>query len=195
MTDSCIIYGMQRAGNHLVMSLLKMLGMKEHPNTIKVSRDNIKNMPLKGHYCFSSHQPYIPNSELLKKYKGIYISRDLRDVAVSQALRFFKDINKLPTVLESIKLRFELVQDWGNHPNVYHTTFEKLVGIHGGGDSTSQKQEVINICNHLNIKSQSLKDFFGNNEFFHKGQIGSYKKHFSPIHLKMFKRWSNEKKR
>ncbi len=183
--DSCIILGMQRTGNHLVMRLLDLLGIKEHPNSINIGRDNIKNMPLKGYYCFGSHLPFCESS-LLKVYKGIYISRDLRSVAHSNAMKMD---NKLPYqdrimfVTEQLKKNITMHQ-WKDHESVLHITFEKLIGPTGGGSDEKQDNEIKKICQFLNIDltdkllAYAKVKLFGVGEQFRKGTITDWRSYF-----------------
>ena len=200
--NSCIVLGYQRAGNHLVMRLLELLGMKEFSNHIKSTGDNIHNMPNKDHFCFSGHMPYDENSELLKKYKGIYISRDLKAVALSNALKM-SDKNsfdyRLKFYIQKIKKEFPQMHLWNDHPNIYHVPFEMLIGAKGYGFKTPEEAEMAYMSQHDKIQrfeiesickfldrtigqkelNYVVKNLFGkHNQFFRKGQIKDWKNYF-----------------
>jgi len=83
---------------------------------------------------------------------------------------------------------------WINEPFVYTTTFEKLVGIKGGGSDEEQINELQSIARHIGISISNekiislAKNLFGGSATFRKGQIGSWKKHFTQEHKKLFKK-------
>jgi len=83
--------------------------------------------------------------------------------------------------------------DWSNTPQLYTTQFEKLVGSKGGGNDITQKQEIKNICEYLELEVDEEKinsianTLFGNTNTFLKGQIGSWKEYFTEEHKKLFK--------
>lgn len=82
---------------------------------------------------------------------------------------------------------------WIDNPKVYATTFEKLVGPKGGGDAALQLQEVENIVAHLELEvsqekiKEVINKMFGHSLTFRKGQIGSWKEHFTPEMKELFK--------
>lgn len=87
---------------------------------------------------------------------------------------------------------------WVNNPNVVVMRFEEVVGPQGGGDAVVQRQAITNLSNALGInltdeKLQEItKNLFGVSSgpkvaaTFHQGQIGSWKKYFTPTHVKLF---------
>ena len=84
-----------------------------------------------------------------------------------------------------------------NYPSVYVTTFENLVGSQGGGNDTLQKNEILQIAQHINIHltNTELNNIssllFGNkgstSKTFRSGQIGKWKQYFKPYHIQAFK--------
>ena len=82
---------------------------------------------------------------------------------------------------------------WLHDPMIYTTTFEKLVGPDGGGTKEEQLSEVQNIANHIGVKIsleeavQVANSLFGDTGTFREGKIGSWKKHFTEEHIKIFK--------
>lgn len=83
--------------------------------------------------------------------------------------------------------------DWLHHPLIYSTTFEKLVGVRGGGSQEEQLKEINNIANHLGytLSYQELlqisDSLFGNSSTFRNGRVGSWKSHFSEKQKQLFK--------
>jgi len=83
--------------------------------------------------------------------------------------------------------------DWLDHPLIYATTFEKLVGPQGGGTREAQITEVMKIAHHLGYhlsieRAESIaENLFGHTGTFSSGQIGSWKKYFNEEHKKVFK--------
>jgi hypothetical protein len=93
----------------------------------------------------------------------------------------------------SIKNFYDLYKGWHEYPNIYITTFEKLVGAKGGGSDEEQYQEIYNIARYLNIAVSDIdikaiqEHLFGGTETFRTGQIGSWRTHFTPDDKGMFK--------
>lgn len=82
---------------------------------------------------------------------------------------------------------------WIDHPNFYTVRFENLVGAQGGGSDELQKQEILNIAAHLDIKlddqtmQKTLDHLFGKSRTFRKGQIGNWKEVFTEEQKQIFK--------
>ncbi len=170
---SCVVLSPHRSGNHLIMQLLKMLGLKEY-KCWERKRYNFLKLPLNGHYAFGDH--IIPNRdyiEQINKRKAIFITRDPRDMAVSLYYFAKKDIpswkfNKLSksdcisliikgftskTEKYPFKGRYSNIDEtfrcrfaWREVKTVYSTTFEKIVG-----NEKSREQEIKNIAEHLEM--------------------------------------------
>jgi hypothetical protein len=89
---------------------------------------------------------------------------------------------------------YNLYLPWRFEPNVYTTTFEKLVGKEGGGDEATQIDEIIAIANYLGhvITTEEAKKIssalFGGTLTFREGKIGSWKGHFLERHKAAFKK-------
>lgn len=96
--------------------------------------------------------------------------------------------------LHGIDSFYELFLPWRFHPNVYVTTFEKLVGPKGGGAREEQLHEIQAIAYHLGIElsekdaKRVTEKLFGGTETFREGKIGSWKKHFLERHKLAFKK-------
>ena len=88
--------------------------------------------------------------------------------------------------------------DWMDHPLVYTTTFEKLIGVHGGGTLEEQLAEINGIAEHLGYELsqqevlQISNALFGNSGTFRDGKIGSWKYHFTDRHKQLFKEVAGE---
>ncbi len=82
---------------------------------------------------------------------------------------------------------------WMNVSNVYTIHFENLVGENGGGSQEAQIQEIHNIARHVGVdlSPDTIKEIadnlFGGTNTFNKGQIGSWKRHFTEEHKRAFK--------
>ncbi len=89
---------------------------------------------------------------------------------------------------------YNLFLPWQLVPNIYTTTFEKLVGPQGGGTLEEQLNEIIAIANHMGTKmdqTQALEisnNLFGESITFREGKIGSWKKYFLERHKDAFKK-------
>ncbi len=172
----------------------------------------------KGTYV-STHQLCIPKAvDLIRKngYKVIFVIRDPRDQLVS--LMYFNQNGYWPqlpindfTVEDRItelitgeRFGFQCYEEsfiprlgWIDlGPDItYVTTFEKLVGRRGGGSDELQMQELMNIASHigvsLNVKKCKIiaKKAFGKDYTFRKGQIGSWKTHFTEENKALYKQY------
>lgn len=97
-------------------------------------------------------------------------------------------------VLQGIRDRLESVLRWGSQPFNYTTTFERLVGPHGGGSREQQVHEIRAICRHLGIdysdrEIEAVADqLFGGTGTFRRGVIGGWKAHFTEEHTQVCKK-------
>lgn len=210
---SCVCLSVPRAGTHMIMKLLSMLSLKQH-NCYDGKRHNFLRLPLEGAYTFAGHvTPTEPYLSQISQRKAIYIIRDPRDIVVATHFATLKSQPKefLPIKNKTIDERITcliagalkgvlninyLYRDsllWRNHPFVYSTTFEKLVG-----SKQSREQEIKNIAEHLEIPltEELLKycvdNLVGSNKLYHtifrKGIIGDWKNYFKPHHKELFKK-------
>lgn len=81
---------------------------------------------------------------------------------------------------------------WLKSPQVYCTSFEKLVGPRGGGFLELQLREIRNIANHLGIRVTDeqiryIADQLFGRFTFREGKIGAWRDHFSNDHRALFK--------
>ncbi|MCP4362222.1 MAG: sulfotransferase domain-containing protein [Chloroflexi bacterium] len=96
--------------------------------------------------------------------------------------------------LQSIAERFAGILEWRAQDFVCFCSFEKLVGERGGGSEVEQRVEITKVLQHLELDSSPqtaraiAQNLFGGTQTFRKGQIGSWKQHFTPAHKAAFKR-------
>jgi len=101
--------------------------------------------------------------------------------------------------LWNYKLQARTILDWENHPNAVHLRFEDLVGERGGGSNEKQSESIEVFCNALGVPiTEEELGYLTENLWgvekkristtFRKGEIGSWKKYFKPMHIKSFKR-------
>ena len=147
---SIVVWSLPRSGTHLAMQFLKDNGFTEwFPETIKNGIYNIINMPKKDHFCFGGH--IYPRDMAIRfkasGLKGLYTTRDLRDVAISLAWyikkkettnpshELFKNLpiedcinlvingyNKLP----QLKIKRQIQDEWLNFDNILEAPYEEL---------------------------------------------------------------------
>ncbi len=81
---------------------------------------------------------------------------------------------------------YKLYTPWLSAQNFKLVKFEHLVGPQGGGSAELQLQEIMDIGTHLGVKMtvqkarEVIQNLFGGTWTFREGQIGSWKKHFTP---------------
>ena len=134
------------------------------------------------------------------KLKVIFIYRDPRDQVVS--LKYHNQGNAPPfghrgrdldKMIPRVTSFFSEFLQWQNHPCVYTTKFESLVGLKGGGTDEAQQQEILNIARHIGIKLQQkdveeiANNIFGDMWTFRKGKIGAWREEFTPEQRLLFK--------
>jgi len=113
--------------------------------------------------------------------KPLFIYRDPRAQVVSLAYHFKRFHSNIPEIFSSeiSELVGKIIEDsvflykiwreapelvgktvsdlynlylpWIEHPAIYVTTFEKLIGPHGGGKGDDQLKEIINISKHIGM--------------------------------------------
>jgi hypothetical protein len=142
--------------------------------------------------------------------------RDLRDVAVSTV--FFCDHlireqmgdqasfeDKLSYVIQSVGPLFQhsvynlsqeakAAHEWMHKPGVVVIRFEDLVGQKGGGSDVAQEACILNVASTLGMEltaedlDRIKENIWGGTYTFRKGQIGSWRTHFSKKNIRLFKR-------
>lgn len=155
-------------------------------------------------------------SELNPDYVKIMLIRDLRDVLVSTVYYYWDRLEnkfgpstfnqKLMLFLENKNIapypyvQAQIAAEWINDPEVVISRFEDLVGEGGGGSLQQQEKAILHLANNLGISLDTIKlneittNLFGKeyrpeiSGTFRKGQIGSWKHHFTPEHVRYFKK-------
>jgi hypothetical protein len=78
------------------------------------------------------------------------------------------------------------------HPLVQKTSFERLVGAAGGGSDEAQVADVRAIMRHVGAPGDAAdvasSIFDRNQRTFFRGQVGAFRREFSPAHLEAFNR-------
>lgn len=158
---SCIVFGVPRAGNHLVMRFLDLIGLAEYDANLvfPYRQEDIFKIPTTDHYGFSAH--IVASEANICRYEnldivGVYISRNPEDIVCSMAhLRVGNGTMFLVDAIAASWVRVKPVQagveGWSSVDNVYSTTYEKLVGSRGGGTDEKQKAEIEAIISHIGI--------------------------------------------
>lgn len=177
---------------------------------------------LKAGSVVTGHLPYAEGmASLLRELsvKMVSIIRDPRDVAVSQVnyvlhdpenpLRgHYQELSESERIMAAIvgirqqgdgpvllnlRERLESVLRWRIEPQNRLTSFERLVGPHGGGSRTDQVQEIDAIARHLglNLAAQEIESVadaaFGGTATFSGGVIGRWREHFTEEHKRACK--------
>src|ERR1700722_3109111 len=99
--------------------------------------------------------------------------------------------------VKSIYDMYQKYLPWKDTPGFLTVRFEDLVGEKGGGSKEAQIETIRRVAQHLKIPltdkllEHVMANIFGNllvSPTFREGQIGSWKKHFKPEHIKAFKK-------
>lgn len=199
--NSCLVFSIPRAGTHLVLKLLSLMGLK--------CRDECDEkaflLPRSGCYCFTGHLAH--TAERARRLsdsglKGIYITRDLRDVIVSQARQgaILEDVPLTPRAITGameyvFAHQYRQQMPWKEHECVLHVTYEDLVGPEGGGSLSRQTITIAEITYFLGLvigqdflKRVRDKLYGGDNpKYFVTGKIGTWKRYFTDEHEERFK--------
>lgn len=136
---------------------------------------------LESHYLYDDYRGRDMGGRLMTTILGIS-DRPLCDSSPS-----------LPRLMD-IGAMVKSMLPWMRQPNVYSTSFERLVGPAGGGTRAAQLAEVRGIAAHVGVDcpeslAGSIADqLFGTSATFRKGTIGDWRNHFTPEHVRAFKR-------
>lgn len=88
---------------------------------------------------------------------------------------------------------YELYLQWMHAKKFMTVRFEDIVGSKGGGSDEAQFKTIKKMAEHIKVKlsdaevKQIGKELFGGSGTFREGQIGSWKKYFTPEMIKAFK--------
>lgn len=97
--------------------------------------------------------------------------------------------------LADVDTFFRMFLPWRERDGVYHTTFERLVGPAGHGAADAQRSEVEAILAHIGFpvatraaaRAVATRVFSKVSPTFRRGQIGSWREHFTARHRAAFK--------
>ncbi len=203
-----------KCGTHLLLKAIRLLNAKKQvfigKSNAKQIVDSIINNPS---ILFHGHWGYtIENVSLVELYgmKGIFIYRDPRDRVISHAywvdtrppgeaphLKKLNFHDRITYLIKTTNQYYASYMPWRKHPQFYSCRFEDLVGPMGGGILENQLKEIKNLAKYMDISltdENSIKiaaHLFGNKQLtkhtFRKGQIGSWKSHFTEEQKKLFK--------
>lgn len=210
---SCIVLSIPRAGTHMLMKVLKLIGLKEFIPRGGIGIYNQHLLPLKGHFEYGGHFPVDMEPIALMHqhgYKGVFISRDLRDILVSHACygiydsikqgkhplyRKFDthDINEvIDWLIEYEHYRYWARIGWKNVKGILHTRYETLW--------SDPFNEIKNIADHLDIhltrdELRLIEEDFppkrgdqSYSSYFRQGEPGNWKEYFTSDHKEKFKK-------
>ncbi len=196
-----------KSGTHLLSKAIKLItgsGVYWGQNVDTVNPAELDSLTSNNFYML--HALCTPYNYDVIKYRGfkvILLVRDPRDVLVSWAhwlkespgnKEFYKCHSLCELISELIKnYRLSHLESrtlveffvqylcWLNYPDVYITSFEKLVGPFGGSDIFTQENEIMSIAKFLEVPLSWAQagaictQLFGGTATFRRGQIGSWK--------------------
>jgi hypothetical protein len=178
-------------------------------------KDNV--YPL-AHFNFSENFQTFASKH--PEYVKIIQIRDLRDACVAcvchqeqaieqeigpcnfdQKLMFIITLGDKPTKNSFLRIEKNARRavEWIKDPDTVVCRFEDLVGKKGGGSVEAQRQQIVEIANHLNIDlSNQQLDWIVDNLFgvqtgpqipstFREGKVGSWRQYFSEEHKEAFR--------
>lgn len=145
----------------------------------------------------------------MRRFKGQGVVRDFFEVHPSfDHLSFDQQLHSVMTAkgLNKNYFHYYLARvNWHFAPIAYGVRYENLVGSRGGGDDLVQVQEILNICQHINlpitlerakqiaskIYHSSGVEMIEGKPFYH-AQIGSWRNFMSPENKDIFKECFND---
>ncbi len=207
-----VLISIPKTGTYLLNKLVRSLtgvNMKVESYPSNKTFDRLSG----NDFVFGHIQPCFMDFLVSKNCRIIFIYRDPRDMTISKAYWIREHERKYWPVallegpvsetitklidndlgMASTKQLYEQFLPWMNCPNVYTTTFERLIGSRGGGSDEVQRQEIWNIIDHLGIAcsdeivEKAIKNLFGNSFTFRSGKIGTWKSELSPAQKELFK--------
>ena len=219
--QNTLLISLPKTGTNLALKLLKtILNEKKFLQVGKIKRSlywchNINISDEKPKVL--AFAPSKQRVKILKKLKTkiILLLRDPRQHIIALLRAIKKDINhktiewgikNFPKMLamqtkQHCFLKYKDINQcyadylaWINqYPWVYVTTYEKLVGPQGGGDTALQEEEIVNICEFLGRQLDESQagaiaySLYGGTSTFKEGKIDTWKQHFSDGNKKLFK--------
>jgi len=218
-TPRLIITSVPKSGTYLLTKTVHMLqravkkqqfSVDDHPK--RLTHINEKSQMWIYHLHYNTHNLSVAKKTRLKI---LFICRDPRDQVASFVPFIRKHQDEYPDSWQHIHLidpaifslpdsglqrelilkinrYYDLFMPWRDHPQVYATRFEDLIGPKGGGSLEAQLREIINIGKHIGInvsRKLALKvanGLFGGTWTFRKGQIGAWNTEFTGENKHLF---------
>lgn len=212
-SNNCVLMTVPKSGTHLIENLINILTGK-HPYMVRdPDFADIYGAILPERYFWTHFNGTFDFNKIRERIgdKPVIVNiRDPRDVCVSSSHYFditnmMEDPNDIDEAL-SICIQYEEIANcFGVLYNFEQAMrameeldplvvrFEDLVGSQGGGDDEAQKRTIIQIVEKMGTPLYRLdverlgREIYGHSATFRKGQIGSWKSAFKPIHKEQFK--------
>ncbi len=216
--ENVLLLTLPKTGTNLVLKLLRIvLNEKMNPNVHSITRAIYWGHTWKLHSEIGELNPNLEKVETLinLNFKLILVLRDPRQHVISLLRATNKPIDTASIEYGIRNFTHLLAQQTGSnaflqysdinecykkyllwekeYPQVYVTSFEKLVGPEGGGSATAQYKEVMRLSKFVgiemnNIEAQKIATLlFGDTPTFIEGQIDSWKKYYSSDNKTLFK--------
>jgi hypothetical protein len=221
--DPVLVITLPKTGTNLLLKCIKLItGNSDLGNVNFVNDEQLRNNSIlwAHQWGIKESRSIEPTQEKIsfisqKGFKVLLINRDPRDHLCSMIRRIYKrvtpkllvsSINDSSDLLGAVTDRTEFwskyrsLNDlyfdylkWEDLSFVYQTSFERLVGPHGGGSLDAQIDEILNIAKHIGVEinneraKEIVGDLFGNTSTFRLGQISDWKNRFNDDVKKLFK--------
>jgi len=165
--------------------------------------------PLSVHQYYQHHIHYderLATFFKVNNYKILFIYRDPRDQVISRAhwilakpeahpqYQGYTTVSALITrLIPEVTFVYKPFMPWMYNDIVCTVKFEDLVGSKGRGDVRAQVAALTKIANCLDVTltqpllARCIEKLFGSGLTFRKGQIGSWRQHFTPAQTELFK--------
>ena len=148
-----------------------------------------------------------PRDQLISMVFMVHKSKDGREVPIEDALIDLIDGKQRLYIPWAVEFQtahplmwekgvvgfYKLYMPWMKAPKFHTVKFENLVGPQGGGTKNSQLREIQMVARHLGIEISRVQaenisqQLFGGTTTFREGQIGTWKRYFTPKVKKIFK--------
>jgi len=210
-----LVTSMPKCGTHLLTRAVSFLTGKE--KVIFDYHEFYKSLTLpvlqKNQY-FQHHVYYTDEVAAFLRanhFKILYIYRDPRDQVVSRAYwvkampeahtqmpKHDKISDIITYLITDINAAYAPFMRWTQEPNVCSLKFEDLIGPKGKGNLKAQVLAFRKIAAYLGVTlTQPLlidcvNKLFGDSATFRKGEIGSWKQHFTPAQKELFKKYGGD---
>jgi hypothetical protein len=207
-SNKIYVNSIPKCGTHLLTKCVELITKNKAKGFKKLTNNDIPK--INNNEFFFSHVIYSVEFEKkleAQNYKVLFIYRDPRDQIVSNSFwireknfryeRYgFKNQPSVDVLINFFIQRIDNIYKsflpWMNSKLVHSVRFENLVGPQGQGDLTIQKRELKKISNFIGVKQPRINQFinliYGGTGTFRKGQIGTWKEHFTEQQKQEFKK-------